>query len=156
MLMKYFYMFILFAFVLWGCPLKKETDKTDTFQKYLRIRTDKEVYHRSTIEKITITAINNSEQDLYYLSPAINATLQRLEGNDWVDMGPWYDIIAIVPHKKSASPEDEIPIPPLPSDDKHMVKTGQYRICLNLFTNPDATQSLNMEDKVSNTFEMVE
>jgi hypothetical protein len=156
MLIRYFYIFILFTFILWGCPLKKETDKTDTSQKYLRIRTNKDVYNRKGKEKITITAINISHQNLYYLSPGINASLQKLESGDWVDLGPWYDIIAIVPRKKTASPGDEIPIPPLPSGFERLKKTGQYRICLNLFTNPDATQSLNMEDKVSNTFEMVE
>ena len=156
MLIRYFYIFILFTFILWGCPLKKETDKTDTAQKYFRIRTDKKVYSRTGKEKITITAINISHQDLYYLSPGINATLQRLKSGDWIDLGPWYDIIAIVPRKKSASPGDEIPIPSLPSDDEHLKKSGQYRICLNLFTNPDVTQSLDVEDRVSNTFEIVD
>ena len=149
-------MFILSAFILSGCQLRNESDKTNISQKYFRIRTDKEVYSRTRTEKITVTAINISHQDLYYLSPSINASLQRLKSGDWVDIGPWYDVIAIVPSKKSASPGDEISIPPLPSDDERLRKTGQYRICLNLFTNPDATQSLNLEERVSNTFEIVE
>lgn len=138
------------------CQMKNESNIQESRSKFVEISTDKIIYPHSHRERINITAVNISEQTLFYLSPSINATLQRYEAGQWIELGPWYDVIAIVPRKISVSPGDKIPVTPLTSDDAVFKRLGDYRICLNFYTDQNTKQSLPLNDRVSNSFKIIE
>ena len=135
--------------------MKNETDIKDRIAKPVQIKTEKQVYHNSAQETIRFTALNASQQTLFYLSPAVNVTLQRFEDGEWKDLGPWYAVIAVVPEKTALPPGAEFPVIPLISNHELVKTPGKYRICLNMFTDHEVQNSLQLENRVSNTFEII-
>ena len=88
---------ILIAFLFAGC-----ISSTDFNRDYLRVNTNKNIYSQSSGENINITAVNIGTRSLYYSSPSFFATLQKYDDGKWIDLGPWYSIIEIVPGTVSA------------------------------------------------------
>jgi len=119
------------------------------------IVTNKSIYSQSTNESIIVTAINISNQNLYYWWPSFFASLQIRKGNTWVDLGAWYNIIAIPPGKLSIAPGDTVHVPVLNSNEEIIKDLGEYRISLEIFKEPNLTQLLSTKYRVSNIFEII-
>jgi len=99
----------------------------------VQITADKTSYRSSPPDTLHIRVVNRSACNIFYQSPGFFATLQRLEKGRWKDLGPWYDIVAIVPRAASCAPGDSIPLLYLTTEWENIQKPGTYAVYLKLF-----------------------
>lgn len=153
---------VFLSFSISGClttfdPIRNNSgDNEKNIQhKYMDIVTNKSIYSQSKNESIIVTAINISNQNLYYWWPSFFASLQIRKGNTWVDLGTWYDIIALAPAKLSIAPGDTVHVPVLNSNEWIIKDLGKYRISLEIFNDPNLKQLISIKYRVSNIFEII-
>ncbi|MBN2365223.1 MAG: hypothetical protein EH225_04260 [Calditrichaeota bacterium] len=150
--MRSFINLVMVSALLLACQQIYDPLSTAPGGEYLKITTERNLYHISQRETIHVTAVNIATFSLYRWSPSFFARLQRENGSEWETIGPWYDIAAIVPRPHRIAPGNHISVLPLICSDTMFKNPGTYRIVLDIYSDAGLQHLLSMERRVSKDF----
>ncbi|MCC5904674.1 MAG: hypothetical protein JJU13_00580 [Balneolaceae bacterium] len=110
----------------------------------------------ATDSVIEVKFINRSDENLYYKAgPMPSATVQKLEGNRWKDLGIWYRIVTGGPIiRVTLKPGEMMSLPEL--DLRNSIhSSGYYRIHFSVYREADYEELIPETDRVSDPFVVI-
>lgn len=113
------------ALLLAACDSGPGVDPGPDVESGLFVVLDDEVYSRSGAE-VTPTFVNVSDYIVYVATRTFDTTLERMEGDRWVPLGPWYGVRPGQNGPRPVRPGFSAALPTLPVSAG--VQPGTYRI----------------------------
>lgn len=145
------FLLISFSIVYLSCEIYN-----DSTNYKLSVISDENIYSKLDSVEILFTSTNLSDENIYYLVPSEFTTLEYNDNSNWVPKLPyWFIINPVEPKVVTCKPNNSIFIPSINSSDTLFDKTGEYRINVAVYKDKDLNEILEIDDRTSNIFNII-